>query len=386
MMPSIPSFKRIVKRPHRHYRRSEIDPILNDLSHPILPRGAITRISKDTGIPKQTLSEWAHHRRDPTTPNWVLFEAGRPLKRVLAPAVEASLADHIRENWINTGKGAVRQAVQTLAKTAYASLPVEGMRCGRFAASASWLDAFMTRQGFSLRTPHPERRTPINEGYASHFLQRLNEARREYPLDHIFNFDETCWKRFLGPKRVLAEKGTEGVKLKSEKGEKESYTGYGCISAAGNKLPFWILAKGKTDLCHRKFKAPDDVIIRHTQNGWTNEAMMLEYVTWLSDQARGEPILLVLDVYPAHRTPKLQQRARELHVELLDVPAGETSQFQPLDRRIFGELKSRARRAFEHLTWRIGDRGATPEEAIAVLADAWRAISAENIRSAWELA
>jgi hypothetical protein len=112
---------------------------------------------------------------------------------------------------------------------------------------------------------------------------------------------------------------------------------------------------------------------------------MLEYLPWLSQEAQWEPILLVLDGYPAHRTAKIQQRAREPQIELLSVPAGGTSEFQPFDRRSFGELKSQARRAFEHLAWRSGDRRSTPEQAIAVLVEAWNSIAAGSIQRAWEL-
>jgi hypothetical protein len=100
--------------------------------------------------------------------------------------------------------------------------------------------------------------------------------------------------------------------------------------------------------------------------------------------ARGADFL-VLDVYPAHRTVKLQQQARDPQIEHRFVPAGGTSQFQPLDRRVFGELKSRARRAFERLASRMGDRKSTPDEAMAVLAEAWYAIPTGNIRRAWKL-
>jgi hypothetical protein len=69
---------------------------------------------------------------------------------------------------------------------------------------------------------HPERRTPINRGYASEFLDQLNQCKSEYPLEYIFNFDETSWKRCLGPNKVFAEKGTGAVKQTTVKGEKES--------------------------------------------------------------------------------------------------------------------------------------------------------------------
>jgi hypothetical protein len=69
------------------------------------------------------------------------------------------------------------------------------------------------------------------------------------------------------PHRVIAEKGTEAVNLKTAKREKESYTWYGYISSAREKLPFWVIIKGKTDLCHRKFRPTPDIIVRHTPNG-----------------------------------------------------------------------------------------------------------------------
>jgi hypothetical protein len=67
------------------------------------------------------------------------------------------------------------------------------------------------------------------------------------------------------------------------------------------------LARGKTDACHAKFKAPDDVIVWHTESDWTNESMMGQYLERLPNQAQGERIFLVLDVYPAHRSVRLQQ-------------------------------------------------------------------------------
>jgi hypothetical protein len=66
----------------------------------------------------------------------------------------------------------------------------------------------------------------------------LRTARQEYAAEKIFNFDETSWKRYVGSNKVLPRKGSEAVKLKTVIGEKESSPGSGCISAAGEKLPF----------------------------------------------------------------------------------------------------------------------------------------------------
>jgi hypothetical protein len=74
---------------------------------------------------------------------------------------------------------------------------------------------------------------------------------------------------------------------------------------------------------------------------------MIEYIEWLSAQCHAESLMLITDVDKANRAVAFQGKAKELGIELLFVPAGGTSRFQPLDRRIFGELKSRVRAAFQ---------------------------------------
>jgi hypothetical protein len=106
------------------------------------------------------------------------------------------------------------------------------------------------------------------------------------------------------PNRVLTQKGTEIVKF-NESHEKESYTTYSCISAAGEKLPFWILTKGKTNCSETKFGSHLDVILKHTESGWCTDQMMVEYVTWLSQRCGSDRFVLVLDLYSAYRTPHL---------------------------------------------------------------------------------
>jgi hypothetical protein len=140
--------------------------------------------------------------------------------------------------------------------------------------------------------PHPERRCDVNEAYAQHFLARLEAAHSEYPPSRIFGFDQTSWSCCLGPQKVLTEKGTEAVKPKSSRGEEESYTGCRCISALGDKLPFWILTKGKTDHSHAQFGQPADITIRHSPNGWTTENQIIKYIEWLSNQYHSQSLML----------------------------------------------------------------------------------------------
>jgi predicted RNA binding protein YcfA (HicA-like mRNA interferase family) len=54
----IPTFKRVIKCKHCIYTHEEIDDLIAYLTSADLPRGAITKICRDTGIPERTLRDW----------------------------------------------------------------------------------------------------------------------------------------------------------------------------------------------------------------------------------------------------------------------------------------------------------------------------------------
>jgi hypothetical protein len=66
---------------------------------------------------------------------------------------------------------------------------------------------------------------------------------------------------FEAPQKVLAEKGAETVKLSAPTSEKTSFTALGTIFASEQKLPLWVLAKGKTPRSEHKFGANPGVIL-----------------------------------------------------------------------------------------------------------------------------
>lgn len=380
----IPTFKRVVGRQHHIYKHADVDDILDYLTSNPLERGAISKIARDTGIPDSTLRHW--HRQRAADSTWFPLAMGHPQARALDSDAEAAIADFVRVNYVHTGIGATRKDLRELCLTAYSEQTDDERHLERFCASSRFLRGLERRQQLSLRTPHKERRTIVDENVATYFLNRLNSLSDDYPPDMVFNMDETCWRLFESPRKVLAEKGTETVKLCSKSGEKTSFTALGAISAAGQKLPLWVLAKGRTQRSERKFGAHEDVVVHHSTSGWATENIIIAYIGWLHRQvADGAPCVLILDVYPTHRTDRVFAAAQEDDVELLFVPAGGTGRFQPMDRRIFGELKARARAAFDRRRWLAGGNDIDYDESVEVLARCWRAIPAENVRKAWNV-
>jgi hypothetical protein len=380
----IPTFRRVVARQHHVYQHYQIDDIVEYLGTPPLVRGAMAKIARDTGIPRQTLSDW--HQARMRDPNWFPSALGHPRARALSESSEASIADFVRVNYITPGLGATRTALHDRCMDAYAAQADDERHRDRFSASTTFLRDFQKRQRLSLRTPHRERRTTVDPRYSSYYQQRLKYLSSLYPPNMIFNMDETCWRLFETPRKVVAQTGTESVKVSAPAGEKTCFTALATISAAGDKLPLWVLAKGKTAQCEVKFGTHPNILVRHTESGWATEDIILSYIEWLSREvAQGCPCVLVLDVYSTHRTGRVLLSAAEKDMEILLIPAGGTAQFQPLDRRVFGELKARARAEFGRMIWRAGEPDITYDQSVEVLGRCWDAIPIENIRKAWDI-
>ena len=357
--------------------------MLEYISKEVLPYGAIAKISKDTGIPKQTLSDWRRRRTSPGGQNWVPNPPTRPSKYALPKETEDSIYEFVSDNYLKVGNPLTRRELHDIALNAYSSS--DSSQVERFAASNSWVDRFLQTHDMTLRKPHVERRTTINEDSIAYFRQRLDELPKFYPPSHVVNFDETSWCLCLSPHKVLAEKGIETVKIKQQAGEKQRLTAFGSITCDGKKLPLWVLAKGKTERCLEKLGNHPEVVMRYSENVWTTESVMIDYLRWLHQQLDERPACLILDVYPSHRTAAVQELANELDIELLYVPAGGTSLYQPLDRRIFGELKSRARRKFSIMNSLYGPPDSFYEAGISVLIQCWNQIDSNNILKAWKI-
>jgi hypothetical protein len=329
------------------------------------------------------MSDWHMQRSCTGGEEWFPIACGHPKKQALPRFVEDAIRTHLKDTFMNTGLGANRSILRQLALNAYGSMDEEDVHTERFCASPNFCRGFEDQQGITLRTPHPERRTDRDEDQVSHFLQRLEEVKATYPLSRIYNCDETCWRCIVGPKKVYAEKGSTTVKLKGFRSVKTSCTAIGTMTAAGGKLPLWVILKGLTDRSLVKCGLHPKSILTHTDNGWTTENIMLEYLNWIHLKSDNQPCALISDVYASHRTDKVNAFAAEKGIELLFVPAGGTSRFQPLDVRIFGELKVRAREKFTRLAWARGEWEGTFDEAITILEQTWSMISPDNVKKAW---
>ena len=136
--------------------------------------------------------------------------------------------------------------------------------------------------------------------------------------------------------------------------------------------------------CSRGAIGQGQLVVSHEDNGWTNARVACDYLQWLRSRFPPGLVVLVWDVFTSHRCEETRARAEGLGIRLEFIPPGATSDCQPLDRRLVGSLKSRARARFEAL-WARG-RDTTMADPIAMLLDAWRSIDQFEVLRAWEMA
>lgn len=95
---------------------------------------------------------------------------------------------------------------------------------------------------------------------------------------------------------------------------------------------------------------------------------------------------MLWDVYAAHRAEPVKRFASDSGIGLLFIPAGQTGEWQPLDNRIFGSLKARARAEFDRQNVVVEEDNENYinwELAIMILVQCWEAIPESAIINSW---
>lgn len=248
--------------------------------------------------------------------------------------------------------------------------------------SNAWVRAFMKRNHFSFRLAHYSRRGLINSKFVDSFLNQLASAIIKYKWKRIYNMDETSIRINNGSLRTIAPIGVEKVVIQGSRNEKECFTSIATCSRY-KKYPLIMLSKGKTEACCTKFRTSKNSEVWPSLKGWVDESVMIHYLEWFEENVSlGKPCALVLDCYRAHRTDLVKSEAEKRNIELIFVPACGTSIFQPLDRRIFGILKS-------HLRSLAGSKifsGPGRYETVSLhLLQAWSRISDRALSGGWKI-
>jgi hypothetical protein len=389
------------RRPYfKHYLHPEIyEPVFERFANPEISE-SIRAIANLTKIPLKTLYRWRGHYLNNASwrPN---RRQMLPNRRKFTPGEEGAIAHYITERFLERHVPitlsvlrviVLAKSEEFLADAGDIDGEAEHMRTPprrqAFVCSRHFLSDFMKRNHLSYRCVRAARRPMIDQSEVERYRAEISEAYRTLPWDRILNADESFWLILYLPGKTVAEAGVETVKVHTEGDPKAGLTLLGTITAAGTKLPLLLVAKGLTSRCHKQLgiglSRRWPVCIAHSPSGWVTQAVFNIYLEFLRQQIPDGPLCLVLDQYPTHVSVPSTALAARLGIQVITVPKGATGTWQPLDRRIYGIMKSSA-----HARWArqfLDDEIPVPTKARAaeLALEVWDSLSQDVILGAWD--
>ena len=155
---------------------------------------------------------------------------------------------------------------------------------GSIHLSKSWAKYLMGRMGLSKRRGDTKARVLIIdfEKIKAQYLFDIKVITEmdDIPPELIINWNQTGIEYVPVSSWTMAPRGSKRVEIIG-KDDKCQITGvYGC-SLSGDFLPVQLIYQGKTKKCLPSVTFPSDWNITFSENHWSNESTMIEYITQL---------------------------------------------------------------------------------------------------------
>jgi hypothetical protein len=377
-------------RPHRDYarRKKELDSIFDedfpDIENDLQTLG---KIGHETQIPQSTLYRW--HKTWRTDQSWRPWreQAHAEHQRIFTKEEEEAIREFIVTNYLIPARLFTNQEFREVAVDAFLTKYRDCGRVPEFNCSDGFIHSFKDRNNFSSRRSHYKRRPDYDQTVLDEWVDEMRKVISTTRPDRIVNCDETCWRVFPTGLRTWGSRGSDNIRLLIRGNEKDSLTALCSVTAARTKLPMVLIATGKTERAERSQLGDiSPHIPMHSESGWVTAENFEEYLRLLKQQLPGDDLIyLVLDCYSVHRNQRIRDAAADLGIVLKFVPAGMTDELQPLDRAVFGIMKSAMRRMWRQYCADCENPRLTLQVGAQFLMRAWERVSAHVIANGWRI-
>ena len=351
----------------------------------------------------KTLHKW--HQKIKENEKWSPIVGNSAIRRkAMDDIMEESIIYYICSKFLSKGFQFNDRMCRTIALKFWEEHPTHRL-AESFKASNKWIARFKRKFGLVNRKVHYHRRPYVNfdtfakcKSFINTVAELYQKHKEANTLQYLINVDETAWKIFNFGEITWASKGAEHVEFTSDFNEKEMVTVIAAITAEKEKykLPLCLIKKGKTN---RAAKAFDEIKqyfqINISESGWSSVSCFAHYLLWLRQEidqrnsttpgySTSQEIDIILDLYASHRNAEIKKLAEKLHFKLHFIPAGFTDSLQPLDRYVFGALKSMARAEFYREYTINPEARHTIEHACEILLQCWSKLTNETLSKAWK--
>ena len=157
----------------------------------------------------------------------------------------------------------------------------------------------------------------------------------------------------IKPSRIIHLKGIRNPSYISS-GNKSHITVVGCVSAAGQCLPPMVIFNQKKLKPEIATGEVSGRLYGLSHNGWMDQILFKLWCErhFLRYAPAARPLLLLLDGHSSHYCPDTIKYAASEKVIIFTLPPNTTHLTQPLDKGVFGPLKTHWKNAvsYTHLT------------------------------------
>ena len=242
----------------------------------------------------------------------------------------------------------------------------------------------------------PQKLPPFESKWWHGFIYSLEHGSHHVQVGVLHKESFSCFLRIPRTCRFDPLPGTTNnirgertVRIATSGVQKKGFTVALCASAAGEKLPAYIIFKERGGKLGPRVKAaltfPGNVKVSASANGWMTREELHHWIrgVWKeSDERR----LLVLDNYRPHLGADTISLAESVDTDICYVPGGCTGIAQPMDVSINAPFK----KAFQEqwIQWRRTPAARKPDGRMMIptrqlvinwVSQAWESISMETI-------
>ena len=379
-----------IRKKYVIYNRDDekIDIIMSWLDDRNYSYGDGVLIAQMSGIPTSTISDWRQKKKK--DPNYnPLHKKTNIGKRVFTDQEEEETTEYIIDNIIKQGILFTNEDFKLIIMDAFNEKYMyedDYNKIPKFNASDGFVTDFKNRNNFVSRRLHAARR-PLVRNFDDIFAEQMDKLFKTVPPCYIINIDEISWEVVPLILKSWHVKGKDHVLRYINSNCKERIAVLAGVRADGIRLPLQFIATGKTE---RVLETQIGDVNYHfktfSENGWTTKDTFKLYILELRDLygVGVETLHIILDAFSAHISEEIREFAELNNIKLYFIPQGFTDQLQLLDVKLFGILKSIARRLFMERYRSNPYAKRTKKDACQDLIYAWEKLDIDTIKESFQ--
>lgn len=291
----------------------------------------------------------------------------------------------------------LRDLIQTYVKQKNLQTPFKDGRPG-----LDWYYSFMKRhRALSFKKPEhlqkarkDQRKPDVIYGFYKE-LEKVIAEKKIYNPSFVFNADESGFKNDPSRIKAIGERGKTLCRVSGGSG-RESTSVLACVAADGSYLPPFIIFKGAAVQARwTSEEAYPGTVYSVSTNGWMEEPQFFNwfdkvFIKWVQDLREkqnlpDEVALLLYDGHKSHISLRIIEHAIQNKVVLVKFPSHLTDKIQPLDKSVFGPVKTCWEKkliAYGKKQMGLGAGRLKKNQFAALLGEVWQeAFTDKNIKS-----